>query len=310
MSNKLRKRKASLALEESSAAFSTSAVLHLEVSISISSQWQYHHRHHCAWYIAGCLSLPYAFYRTGLLLGLILLVSAAFLTIYSMRLLIFCRNKTRLSTYEDLASFCFGRPKALIVDFSIILFCFGTCVAYIGRHEVHVSLWHVILTIHTLLFFSVAAYDIVHPIILSIFPSYPMLSSKVVVMSLFVSCIMFPLSLVERISSLRVPSLIGVLSICYLVLAITFNEIYFLATQGWPDEVISSPLQYLVNLDWGILDAMSIIMFAFCCQVKKAPHQFLPCAPSYGSVLLYCRWTYSPSIQNCNDLQFAVSAVS
>lgn len=87
-----------------------------------------------------------------------------------------CRDETRLSTYEDLAVLCFGKRLSVIVDVSIILFCFGTCVAYI-----------------------VAAYDIVSPIVRDIFPNHPVLFAKPTIMITVVTTIMFPLSLVDKV---------------------------------------------------------------------------------------------------------------
>lgn len=64
-------------------------------------------------------------------------------------------------------------------------------------------------------------------------------------------------------SSLRFPSFIGVLSICYLVFAVVCDSAYTVVTKGVP------PLSpYLIRMHWSCFRSISIIMFAFTCQVN------------------------------------------
>eukprot|EP00474_Spongospora_subterranea_P002232 CRZ02690.1 hypothetical protein [Spongospora subterranea] len=189
---------------------------------------------------AGILSVPYAFRESGFILGIGLMVLSAAVTIYSINLLVCCRDETRLSSYEDLSVYCFGKRLSMIVDLSIILFCFGCGVAYI-----------------------VATHDILAPIIRHQFPDHPLLHNKGLIMSVSVTAIMFPLSLVEKMSSLRFSSLLGVLSISYLVFAIVYDSAVGILSHGLP------PLMhYAIRPGWSVFRALSIIMFAFTCQVN------------------------------------------
>ena len=85
-------------------------------------------------------------------------------------------------------------------------------------------------------------------------------------MSAFFALLMFPLSLLERINSLRFTSFFGVFSICYLVFATVYHSTNFMLQEGFD---VTWGEAKLVNFN--ILDfaqAMPIIMFAFTCQVN------------------------------------------
>lgn len=189
---------------------------------------------------AGVLSLPYAFRLSGFGLGLVLLAIAAVTTIYSISLLVSCRDETRLSSFEDMAVLCFGKRVSTIIDVTIITFCFGCSVAYI-----------------------VASHDIVAPILIHLFPDNQIINQKAVIMSAIVCLVMFPLSLVDKISSLRFSSLIGIASICYLVMAVVFESVLGLARYGTPPL-----LKFGFRPGWSTFRALSIFMFAFTCQIN------------------------------------------
>ena len=79
---------------------------------------------------AGALSLPHAISAMGLIPGLVLLAITAFATHYSIILLVACLAATHARSFEDLSEMVFGRLTMHLVEGSIIVFCFGTCVAY------------------------------------------------------------------------------------------------------------------------------------------------------------------------------------
>jgi hypothetical protein len=79
---------------------------------------------------AGALSLPHAIAAMGLVPGLILLTITAFATHYSIVLLVACLDATNARSFEDLSVQVFGKLTGHLVEASIIVFCFGTCVAY------------------------------------------------------------------------------------------------------------------------------------------------------------------------------------
>ena len=66
-------------------------------------------------------------------LGMILLLFGALATVFSIQLLIRARNQSQLFSYEDLTVTLFGKAMGIIVELNIIVFCFGTSVAYVVR---------------------------------------------------------------------------------------------------------------------------------------------------------------------------------
>lgn len=79
---------------------------------------------------AGALSLPHAVSAMGLIPGLVLLMITALATQFSIVLLVACLSVTNARSFEDLSVMLFGKVTGHLVEASIIVFCFGTCVAY------------------------------------------------------------------------------------------------------------------------------------------------------------------------------------
>ncbi|KAG2244187.1 hypothetical protein Bca52824_093975 [Brassica carinata] len=89
---------------------------------------------------AGVLGLPYAFKRTGWLMGVLLLVSVSVLTHHCMMLLVHTRRKldslngggfSKIGSFGDLGFAVCGSFGRLVVDLFIILSQAGFCVGYL-----------------------------------------------------------------------------------------------------------------------------------------------------------------------------------
>lgn len=211
---------------------------------------------------AGALSLPYAFHLCGWALGLAFLIVGALATVYSIHLLIRARNATGCTSYEELTVHLFGRGMGFLVELNIFIFCFGTAIAYI-----------------------IAVGDVLEPVLemsgLGRLTQTDLATSSGVVAPLnadqqkmlrvgsmvsFFAVIMFPLSLLERINSLRFTSLFGVLSIVYLVAVAVYCSVAELQTVGWQKSW--GEAQSVVPDGMRMITAAPIIMFAFTCQVN------------------------------------------
>ena len=79
---------------------------------------------------AGALSLPYAFQSLGVCGGLLLLLLTAGASHYSVVLLTSSIEKTGTRSYEELTVRLFGKWMGVLVELNIIIFCFGSAVAY------------------------------------------------------------------------------------------------------------------------------------------------------------------------------------
>ena len=145
-------------------------------------------------------------------------------------------------SYEDLAMYCFGSKVALFVEVNILIFCFGISVAYL-----------------------VTMGDILAPLGLICFGPHSFFAQEWVLMSIFCITIMLPLSLLRDISSLQFSSILGVLSIVFLVLAVSTRSFMKIAQDG-----LAPDLVWTLNTSHGLnfMLSLPIVMFAFTCQVN------------------------------------------
>lgn len=208
---------------------------------------------------AGALALPYAFKCSGVLLGGILLTTAALATVYSIQLLLtasrVASDKCRfiVDSYEDLASTIFGKGMRHLVEALMILFCFGTAVAY-----------------------CIAVGDILEPVrVLSWMPDVLRgENGRSIVMLAFWGILMLPLSLLREVSSLQFSSFLGVANIVFLVFSTVLHCVINRFMIGWdchgtlyPDDKCTQPFA-AAKFDEGMLTSLPLIMFAFTCQVN------------------------------------------
>ena len=234
---------------------------------------------------AGALSLPFAFSKAGWALGLVMLLVGALATTYSIHLLMRARIATACTSYEDLTVNIFGRTMGYFVEVNIMVFCFGTAVAYIiAVGDILEPALELTGLDHTILKWfgdgasggnssMLSLYDV------STSPSSSSSSSsasaltpsqvetlRVVSMVTFFCLIMFPLSLLEKINSLRFTSFFGVAAIFYLVFSTVYQSVAALEHGGWD---ATWGRTSAVNTDFfSIVQAAPIIMFAFTCQVN------------------------------------------
>ena len=210
---------------------------------------------------AGVLSLPYAICKCGIVPGLLLLLLAATSTTISIDMIIETCAALRLSSYEDITQKLLGHRALIVVESSIFVFCFGCAVAYV-----------------------VAVGDILQQGIIGVFADQlPSFITREFAMILFWAVIMLPLSLLERIDSLRFASLFGIGSIAFLVLACVIHSVKDMmeidcngrdeAAEGHTDEFATSnadqDVRWLTPSSfWDVVLACPIIMFAFSCQVN------------------------------------------
>uniref|UniRef100_H3GW21 Amino acid transporter transmembrane domain-containing protein n=1 Tax=Phytophthora ramorum TaxID=164328 RepID=H3GW21_PHYRM len=191
---------------------------------------------------AGALSLPYAVAVSGLGFAVAQLVLASVLTVYTIRLLIRAEDITKLKSYEDLAMYCFGTKMTIFVEVNILIFCFGISVAYL-----------------------VTLGDIITPLGELCFGMQSIFAQRWVLMTLSCGTIMLPLSLMKDISSLQFSSILGVLSIIFLVVAVAIRSIMYTSANGIPKDI-----SWTIDLSRGpdFMLSVPIVMFAFTCQVN------------------------------------------
>ena len=237
---------------------------------------------------AGALSLPFAFSKSGWCLGLLMLIVGALATVFSIHLLIRSRLATDCVSYEDLTVDIFGRAMGFIVELNILVFCFGTAIAYIIAVGdilepvlIEVGLDRLILGLPKENDTMLAMLGDTPSSMPALAPSSSSSSSmsgsagltpgqehtlRISGMIFFFSLVMFPLSLLEKINSLRFTSFFGVAAIFYLVFVTAYASITELVVHGYAETWGKAPL-FVPDL-FSIVEAAPIVMFAFTCQVN------------------------------------------
>ena len=145
------------------------------------------------------------------------------------------------------------------MEVNILIFCFGISVAYL-----------------------VTLGDIITPLDELCFGPQNMFAQRWVLMMISCGTIMLPLSLMKDISSLQFSSILGVLSIIFLVIAVAIRSVMYTSINGIPGDV-SWTIDFSRGPDFML--SVPIVMFAFTCQVENhfvlASQQcFTHCLPS------------------------------
>jgi len=220
---------------------------------------------------AGALSLPFAMSLTGIVFGVLLLLFSAYITIVSIDVIIDSCKRTKLFQYEDVSVRLVGPGAGRVLEVSLLVFCFGTAVAYI-----------------------VAVGDILDQGLRSI-PylwesnddtgididehnewGFTSMYSRERIMILFWGLVMFPLSLQRHVEALERFSSLGVLSIIFLVMAAVIHSIAHGDVFGGNVDDSSQHIYSTTDISsmlwpksfWDVIQAFPIIIFAFSCQVN------------------------------------------
>ena len=80
---------------------------------------------------SGTLTFPYIFYANGMVLGTLLIVFGAAVSIYTGWLIVKCAEQCEAKRYEDIALKLYGRKMATFTSVMILLTMLGFVIAYI-----------------------------------------------------------------------------------------------------------------------------------------------------------------------------------
>mmetsp|Transcript_52135 Transcript_52135/g.127291 ORF Transcript_52135/g.127291 Transcript_52135/m.127291 type:complete len:533 (+) Transcript_52135:155-1753(+) len=193
---------------------------------------------------AGCLSVPFAFKGTGIAAGFILLVGVAIATSFSVHLIIKTRQRSGLRNYGEIGEGVFGTTAGMFVEFSVVIFCFGTGVAYCKTLR-----------------------DILIPVLATAPKAFTNnVTDKQAMVALWVVALL-PLSLIKTLASLRFSSLFGVASTVYVSLTVTIHALIGIGN-GKIKPKWHHPDLWFAGEGKDLLLALPIYLFAFTCQVN------------------------------------------
>jgi len=216
---------------------------------------------------AGALSLPYALRNVGLVLGLILVFFCACLAYFTLDLLLIsaeylpevCRGPKPLRdiSYQSLAKHSYGNWLSRSLQVLMAIQYFGSMIAYVVAFS--------------------GFFDLVY----SIYPHPAHWPDSIYVYCVIGICygVVFPISLLRNVDSLRFTSLLGFSMSCYLVTVVTV-EYFFSCSKGdeitthynttcvWSDAYklpsnVIWPLTSFQEFYKGFLTAWPLIVFAY-----------------------------------------------
>lgn len=194
----------------------------------------------------GLLAFPFAMKLCGMLLGSTFLIGVAVLGVFSTHLLVETLHvqtggRFNRNSYASMASFSLGKVGVLLANMSMALACFGAGASYL-----------VILG------------DLIGPIVEeiggleedSVKRSYVILSVLVV---------LGPLAALRRLDSLRFASVVALLSVGYLIGAISFEGMRSI-NRGFPDTCGAGDCVKLAVFSRDFLRSIPLIAFGFTCH--------------------------------------------
>mmetsp|Transcript_75929 Transcript_75929/g.158350 ORF Transcript_75929/g.158350 Transcript_75929/m.158350 type:complete len:588 (-) Transcript_75929:124-1887(-) len=200
---------------------------------------------------AGALALPRAIYYSGIVWGPLFMLVLAVLSMMSIKVIVQLVEVSKKDSYEEIAKVAFGPWFALLVEINIILFCFGTSVAYmitVGQ-----------ISQQVLQAFASAHGALGHP-----GEAWLDYISPNVVLCVVTAIVLLPLSLLDSINDLRFASLAGVTCILYLIVVVCYvfgrSDVSPSLTDGGFDAY--QPKGGIT----GCFKMLSLAIFAFCCQ--------------------------------------------
>eukprot|EP00928_Gymnodinium_smaydae_P032575 TRINITY_DN23550_c0_g1_i1.p1 TRINITY_DN23550_c0_g1~~TRINITY_DN23550_c0_g1_i1.p1 ORF type:complete len:597 (+),score=73.97 TRINITY_DN23550_c0_g1_i1:77-1867(+) len=203
---------------------------------------------------AGALALPRAIYYSGIVFGPLFMAVLCVLSMMSIKVIVQLVEVSRKDTYEEIAKAAFGPWYALFVEANIILFCFGTAVAYM-----------------------ITVGQISHQVLDAVMPTATAVGTSVgaawwqvfvepnAVLCLITLVVLLPLSMLDAINDLRFTSFAGVGCIIYLIAVV----MYVFFAKGTSDSLVDSDGFtgfYPKGGFLGCFQMVALAIFAFCCQ--------------------------------------------
>ena len=80
---------------------------------------------------AGTITIPYVFYKNGLLLGTLFILFGGSLSLYTGFLIAFCAEKTGGTSYEEIAYHLYGTKGLRFTSFCNVLCNLGFVISYV-----------------------------------------------------------------------------------------------------------------------------------------------------------------------------------
>ena len=193
----------------------------------------------------GMLSMPRAYYRSGIMLCAVLMYLAAVVSYQSVMCLVRVSSKTKLTTYSDMAMWSYGMKFKVLTDLIYFVNTFGSAVT--NSIVIKENLASACETIGSLFFSGMP----------ELFKD-----QKSVFWIIISQGILIPLVMKEKLTELRVFSLISFCIIIYIAIVIITN-----CFRNEYTDTIDPRLAEVKYVDFtGFTVSLPIFIFGFTCQ--------------------------------------------
>ncbi|OMJ67148.1 hypothetical protein SteCoe_35764 [Stentor coeruleus] len=189
---------------------------------------------------AGCLTLPLVFYRQGIILGFILLVSACCCSFMGIMNITTAAENFKVFEYSDLILNVLGKKWKLLFDNVLILYVIGTLIGY-----------------------QVMVGNFVPSIFDSLNINFEPNIERVIIMVGANVLIMAPLGVMRTLTSLRFMSIVSALTLLYIALLIICEFPFFNRHNSY-DNV------HIFDVNLSIISSFNICLYAFTCHTNVA----------------------------------------
>ncbi|OMJ83207.1 hypothetical protein SteCoe_15923 [Stentor coeruleus] len=186
----------------------------------------------------GCLSLPIVLKYVGLIPGVIIIILAALAAYSGMNGISLAAERRNTFDYSKLVKDLLGKNTALFLDVILLLY----------------------------LFFSVSGYQLIcNESILSAFMYFDIDLKDYIfyIMLMYSLLLVFPMSLLQKVTELKVFSFISIGSIIYICATIVYDFPTYVEENGL------SALK-LYHFDWYFFSACTFALFSFTCHMSVA----------------------------------------
>lgn len=200
----------------------------------------------------GTLAIPIAFANAGIILSVVLLLLQACLAYTSIKHLVSSFDVLEKYGFEEVIMMLFGGKLTVLFEFGILVFCFGSAVAYqITIADIGMAVIERI----SLVSGNQYSWSIFH-------------LSREWFLCLVTLGVLLPLSLLKSLASLRFTSLLSVICVLWLVLVVfielMYNGVHTSIASNWQTIMWPRNLQ-------NIMTSIGIFTFAFCSQPNVPP---------------------------------------
>ena len=193
---------------------------------------------------AGVLATPYALSKFGYVGGALVIFIAALLVAFTLITLVCAGSEFGSTSYQGLVRDAFGKRASQFVSASLVVYLFGSCVAYLI----------IIGDSYSKVVGTLARLDSSAGI--------PWWASRHFAIAVVASFLVTPLSLLREMSRLAPASAMALMALAYTALAIMFDGIT--RSSSAADGV--SAVAFRMDVD--SISAVPIIVFAFQCHIQ------------------------------------------